>query len=123
MAAVPKEIRELYKEVTLTIDIIFVSKIPYFVTYSVKICFLWVTHMVNCKAKSIFKALESMHKYYLQRGYHIVFIKANGEFKPLEEWMPDLSGSLKLNLTSANEHVPDIERQIWVIKERTRAVV
>ena len=90
VVAVPKEIWELHKEVTLAINIFFVNKIPYFVTYSVKICFLSVTHMVNRKAKSIFKALESMHKYYLQRGFQIVFIKADGEFKPLEEWMPDL---------------------------------
>jgi hypothetical protein len=37
--------------------------------------------------------------------------------------MPDFYESPKLNLTSANEHIPKIKRQIRVIKERTRAVV
>ena len=31
---IPKEIRELHKEVTLTIDIFFVNSIPFFVTLS-----------------------------------------------------------------------------------------
>jgi hypothetical protein len=32
-------------------------------------------------------------------------------------------GAPKLNLVSANEHVPEIERKFWVIKERVRAVI
>jgi hypothetical protein len=52
-----------------------------------------------------------------------VFIKGDGEFKPLEEFMPELYGAPSLNLTSANEHVPEIERKIRVIKERVCAVM
>jgi hypothetical protein len=52
-----------------------------------------------------------------------VFIKVDGEFKPLEEFMLDLYGAPRLNLTSANEHVPEIERKIRVIKERVRTVM
>jgi hypothetical protein len=59
-----------------------------------------------------------MFLYYLQRGFTIVFIKADGEFAPLQEWMHTLFGAPKLNLTSANEHVAEIERKIRVIKER-----
>jgi hypothetical protein len=32
-------------------------------------------------------------------------------------------GVPKLNLASANEHIPEIERKIWVIKERVRVVI
>ena len=63
-----------------------------------------------------------MHNYYLQRGFQIVFIKGDGEFKPMEEKVYELYGAPKLNLSSANEHVPEIERKIRVIKERVRAV-
>jgi hypothetical protein len=52
-----------------------------------------------------------------------VFIKGDGEFKPLEDLIQlELYGGPKMNLASANEHVPEIERKIRVIKERTRAV-
>ncbi len=120
---IPKEIQELHKDVTLKIDIIFVNKIPFFTTYSVVICFLLVTHLSNRKALTIFNALKSMCGYYLQQGFQIVFIKGDGEFAPLEAWMAMVYVAPKLNLVSANEHVPEIERKIWVIKERVRAVI
>ncbi len=37
--------------------------------------------------------------------------------------MATVYGAPKLNLASANEHVPEIERKIPVIKERVRAVI
>jgi hypothetical protein len=64
-----------------------------------------------------------MHNFYLQRGFQIVFIKGDGEFKPLQDLIQsELYGGPTLNLASANEHVPEIERKIRVIKERVRAV-
>ena len=120
---VPKEIRLLHRRVTLVIDIFFVNKIPYFATLSLRICFLSVTHMSDRKVPTIFKALKSMHNFYLQRGFQIVFIKGDGEFKPLQDLIQsELYGGPILNLASANEHVPEIERKIRVIKERVRAV-
>jgi hypothetical protein len=64
-----------------------------------------------------------MCSYYLQQVFQIVFIKGDGEFAPLEAWMATVYGVLMLNLVSANEHVPEIEQKIWVIKERVRAVI
>ncbi len=75
------------------------------------------------KALTIFDALESICSYYLQQGFQIVFIKGDGEFALLEAWMVMVYGAPKLNLASTNEHVPEIERKIWVIKERVRAVI
>ena len=37
--------------------------------------------------------------------------------------MGTVYGTPQLNLTSADEHVPEIERRIWVVKERVRAIV
>jgi hypothetical protein len=67
--------------------------------------------------------LKSMCSYYLQQGFQIVFIKGDGEFAPLEAWMARVYGAPKLNLGSAIKHIPEIERKIWVIKERVRAVI
>ncbi len=52
-----------------------------------------------------------------------MFIKGDGEFKPVEEFMQELYGAPRLNLTSANKHVPEIEGKIHVIKERVRTVM
>jgi len=121
---VPKEIRQLHKRVTLSIDIFFVNGIPFFSTLSKKICFLSVTHLSNRKIPTIFRALKAMHNYYLQRGFQIVFVQGDGEFKPLKDLIEsELYGGPTMNLTSASEHDPEIERKHRVIKERARAVV
>ena len=53
----------------------------------------------------------------------MVFIKGDGEFAPLQTWMDTVYGAPQLNLVSAYEHIPDIERKIRVIKERVQAVI
>jgi hypothetical protein len=79
--------------------------------------------MSDRKAPTIFKALNNMHNFCLQRGFQIVFIKGDGEFKPLQDLIQsELYDGPTLNLASANEHVPEVKRKIRVIKERVRAV-
>jgi hypothetical protein len=82
-----------------------------------------VTHLSNKKALTIFNELKNMCGYYLQQGFQVVFIKGNGEFALLEAWMATVYGAPKLNLASANEHVPEIERKIRVIKKQVRAII
>ena len=120
---IPKEIWILHKMVTLCIDVFFVNKTPFFLTYSLVICFLSVTHLTGQKAPDIFKALKAMCNYYLQHGFQVVFIKGDGAFKPLQEYMDTVYGAPQLNTTSANEHEPTAERKIRHIKERCRAII
>jgi len=47
---------------------------------------------------------------------------ADGEFAPLGSLMTKLPGAPKLNLASANEHEPFVERRIRVVKERVRSL-
>jgi hypothetical protein len=108
---VPKGLLKLYKEVFLTTDIFFVNKIFFFLTLSRKICFTAVNHLANRAVPQIFKAFKEMYQYYLQRGFHITTVT-------LIKSMP---GGPMVNLVSANEHVPEIERRIRVVKERCRA--
>jgi hypothetical protein len=46
---------------------------------------------------------------------------ADGEFAPLKPLIESIPGGPVVNLASANEHVPEIERRIRVVKERCRA--
>jgi hypothetical protein len=119
---IPKEIREIHKEVTLTMDIFFVNQIPFFVTLSRSLYFTTVTHLPNRSLGEIFKALKGIFYYYLQRGFRVTFITGDGEFASLEQFTNLLVGAPRLNLTSANEHEPFIERRIRVVKERVRSI-
>jgi len=118
---VPTELYKLHKEVFLTADIFFVNKIPFFLTLSRKICFTGVTHLANRTVPEIFKAFKEIYQYYLQRGFRITTVHADGEFEPLATLIASLPGGPTVNLASAHEHVPEIERRIRVVKERCRA--
>jgi hypothetical protein len=118
---VPKELLKLHKEVFLKTDIFFVNKIPFLLTLSQKICFTAVNHLADRTVPQIFKALKEMYQYYLQRGFHITTVHADREFAPLKTLIEAIPGGPMVNLTSANEHVPEIERWIRVVKERCGA--
>jgi hypothetical protein len=120
-AKVPMELMKLHKELFLKTFIFCVNKIPFFLTLSQKICFTAVNHLADCMVPHIFKAFKEMYQYYLQRGYHIKTVHANGEFAPLKPLIESMTGVPMVNLASANEHVPDIEWRLRVVKERCRA--
>ncbi len=52
----------------------------------------------------------------------MTFITGDVEFAPLEQFTNLLMGAPRLNLTSANEHKPFIERRICVVKERVWSI-
>jgi hypothetical protein len=118
---VPLELTKLHKEVFLTTDILFVDKNPFFLTLSRNITFTSVNHLADRMVPQIFKAFKDNYQYYLQRGFHITVVHTDGEFAPLKPLIESIPGGPVVNLAIANEHVPDIERRIRVVKERCRA--
>ncbi len=122
IVSIPKEICELHKEVTLTIDIFIVNKIPFFVTLSRVLYFTTVTHLPDRSLGQIFQALKGIFYYYLQQGFHVTFIMGDGEFASLEQFTNLLMGAPWLNLTSANKHKPFIEHRICVVNERVWSI-
>jgi hypothetical protein len=114
------ELIKLHKEVFLTTSIFFFNKIPFFLTLSRKICFTAVNHLADRTIPTIFKAFKEMYQYYLQRGFHIKTVHADGKFAPLKPLIESMPGDPMVNLASANEHVTYIERIIRVVKEWCR---
>ena len=121
LVEVPKEILKLHKEVFLTADIFFVNRIPFFLTLSRVICFTAVNHLANRTVPHIFKAFKKIYLYYLHRGFRITTVHVDGEFEPLKPLIEAIPGGPFVNLASANEHAPEIERRVRVVKERVRA--
>jgi hypothetical protein len=113
---VPKELLKLHKEVFLTTDILCANKIPFFLTLSRKICFTAVNHLADRTVPQIFKVFKEMYNYYLQRGFLVTTVHADGEFAPLKTLIAAMPGGPKVNLANVNKHVPEIERRIWVVK-------
>ena len=105
-----------------TTDIFFVNGTAFFITLSRNIDFTAIQYLTDRKITSIFKAFKEVYHYYRRRGFRITTIHADGEFAPLQVLINDMPDGPVVNLASANEHVPEIERRIRVVKERARAI-
>ena len=112
---------KLHKEVFLPCYIFFVNKIPFFLMLSRNIHFTAVNNLENCTVPEIFKDFKEVYQYYLHYGFQITKLHADGKFGPLKSLIESLTGGPIVNLAAANEHVPDKERRIRVVKERCRA--
>ena len=77
---------------------------------------------MNRTVETIFKAFKEIFTYYLQRGFRIMTVSADIKFAPLKPLIAALLGGPRVNLASANEHIPEIERRIRVVKEWSRAM-
>jgi hypothetical protein len=116
----PLEIMSQYRDVTLTGDIFFVNKIMFLVTRSRHIQFSTVETIPNRKPETVLKALINVRNIYRGRGFNITHLLFDGEYECLRGDMASLQ--IQLNTASNDEHVPDIERFIRTLKERTRAI-
>ena len=74
----------------------------------------------NRKADTILKALHQVCQIYAQRGFTVSTCLLDGEFESLRG--PLSAQQITVNITSNNEHVPEIERYICTPKERTRCM-
>jgi hypothetical protein len=108
-----------YRNVTLCIDLMFVNRIPFFMSISQKVHFITAEALDNMKQSSLEGALKRIYGVYRKRGFRITMVLADSEFKCSR-------GTIATNLRSAlnvcgeDEHIPDIERCIRTTKERTR---
>ena len=121
--AIPDDILDLHKNITLCIDFFFVDGITFLTTVSRDIRFITVEYMNDrVLQKSVVPSIRRVVSLYKARGFQVQMIMADDEFKSMKDTMMEHHG-ITLNTTSANEHVPEIERTIRVIKERNRSSI
>jgi hypothetical protein len=117
---IPASIMTQYKTVVLCGDIMFVNRIPFFMTISRHIKFSTVEMIENQQNTTIIKAIKQVKAIYMQRGFTISTILLDGQFESIRGELAELQ--ITLNTVSNDEHVPEAERHIRTIKERARCV-
>jgi hypothetical protein len=115
---VPQEIVDINKEITITADVMFVDGLGFMITSSRGVKFTTLDHVPTKSKANLINSLKKVFEIYTQRGFTIQTALMDREFECLRD---DLRG-ITLNTTAESEHVPEIERQIRVIKERARAI-
>ena len=117
---IPASLMSRCRDVVLAGDVMFVNKIPFFVTISRDIKFSTVKVMKNRKAGTILMAIKQVLNVYKKQGFVLTTILMDGEFETLRGELSALQ--LTLNTASNDEHVPEVERYIRTLKERVRCV-
>jgi hypothetical protein len=120
LTTIPAEVMSRYRSVTLCADIMFVNKIPFFVTISRGIKFGTAEMITSRHHKAILGAIKQVCRIYRTRGFRVELLLMDGEFESLRGDMAELG--ITLNTTAKDEHVGEIERYIRTIKERTRCI-
>ena len=108
----------------LNTDIMFVDGMPYLITISQPLNLLMVKSLEGRRDKeAIEEALIKIIRQYRARGFSIERVLCDGE-KGVAACADLLNAEgIELNISSAGQHVPVIERAIRQIKERIRAIV
>ena len=111
-----------YQDVTLGMDVMHVNGVGFLVTVSRNIKFGTIDVISSTQDSEIVQSIKKVVSTYRRGGLRPKIILADGAFDTTE--INNALGLLgiKLNPTSREEHVGDIERYIRTIKERMRCV-
>jgi hypothetical protein len=117
----PIGIKEQYQDISICMDLMYVNKLPFLVTMSREIKFGTVGAVKSRHNKVLLPAItKSVKRLYALRGFRVKFCHADNEFEPMRKALLDIG--MELNVVAEAEHVPEVERYIRTIKERTRSV-
>jgi len=120
MVSLAPDVMQRHKNVTLAIDIMFVNKLAFLVTTSHDIKFGTVEFLPNRTQGQVLSSILRVRQVYAARQFTVTRCHADLKFEPLDDDLKEKG--IHLNLAAEGEHVPEGERYIRTIKERTRAI-
>jgi hypothetical protein len=120
--SVPRSIKEENSQVVLSIDIFFIQGSPFFTSISRNLMFTTASTLKNRKKAKVYKAIQGVIGFYAMHDYYVKTVLADNEFGTLKEKLMN-EEEVDLNLGAPKQHIPEVERNIRVIKERLRAVI
>ena len=117
---VPRDILLLYQMVTLCVDIMYVNKLPFLVMISRHIKFAMIELLSNHQMSTVGKSITNVMHLYGSRGFLVTMVDADGKFEAVHGQLATAGSGL--NICSADEHVPEVERFIRTMKEWARCM-
>ena len=118
VTSIPITSMQQCKNVTLSVDIMKVTGIPFLMTISRHIKFGSAGKLDSMKNSHIIKHFKAIVGAYVTRGFRVTIILADNQFESMCGDLADLHA--QLNITARDEHVPEIERYNRTIKGRVR---
>ena len=99
---IPEELREIYYDLVLCVDLMFVNGIPFLTAIDRTIRYRSVVPLENRTKEQLYKALDVVLRMYNEAGYRIREIHADNEFRPLFETVAD-DLDVIMNYTNAGD--------------------
>lgn len=112
MTDVPPEVLKVYKNITVSIDVMHVNGIAFLVGISHHLSFIQCSGVSSQKDKHLCKCIHQFDQMYQMRKFKIVQVHANGQFWESETELASNSHSIKLVTCDKNAHVEKAERAI-----------
>ena len=121
ITGVPPAILTAHKRVTLCMDLMYINKLPFLITFSRGIRYGTAEHLPSRRKSAIIRSLKRIFQLYSHRGFVVQELLGDGEFKSMEGEL--LEAGFPANIAGRGEHVPDVERYIRTVKERCRSTM
>ena len=116
--SIPLQIMQQYRDVTLLLDIMKVTGIPFLMTISKHIKFGSAGKLDSMNNSHIIKHFKAVIGAYVKRGFCVTIILANNQFESMQGDLANLHAIL--HITLCDGHVPEVKRCNRTIKERHR---
>ena len=117
---IPSEIMSEYRDVIIGADVMYINKLPFFVTMSRNLKFSTAELMMDQKQATMVDHVKRIQSIYHKRGFRVSTFLMDGQFDVIRDDLADMN--ITLNTVARGEHVPEIERHIRTIRERVRCV-
>ncbi len=117
---IPPELIMNHHNIVLCMDGMKINGVPFLTTVSRNIMYRTVEWIPDQHSKSYRSVLDNVFRIYNRAGFKITTIHCDNEFRPLMDELEDVY-NVHMNYANPQEHVPEAERNIRVIKERFRA--
>ena len=104
---VPTNILKQYQQIIMAGDIMFINKVPFFMSISWHLHFGTAQHLMNQKGTTILQSIKQIQQVYLQGGYKLTHLLMDGQFEPLQANLAAMG--IELNVICNDEYVPEIE--------------
>jgi hypothetical protein len=121
MVEIPPELKKAQQNVDLCYDTLFINGMAFLSTISKRIKCQTIEWLPERTMEAYTNALKNIIKIYNEAGFKVSSLSCDREYIPLINEIQE-EFSITPNYPSAQEHVPEAERNNRVIKERMRAV-
>lgn len=117
---IPCNILKHYSNFEVRADMIFINRIPFFVSISRFISFTTVKILPNLSNKMLFYICRRVVRVYLNHGFSLNMFLLNGQFDSIKLKLQKYCSTV--NIVTKKEHITEVEQFIRTLEEYSRAV-